>query len=65
MPGHFLEVQSAYYSKPAITLHPAVVHYIDPTTKSAEVKSYAVTSDDRRHVAGTVYAVMGAHFIYS
>lgn len=48
------EVQSAFYAKDPVTLHPAVIHI----RKGGKLLAYSVclVSDDRRHDAGAVLA---------
>ena len=50
------EIQSAYFAKDQITIHPAVVHY-----RCNDVlmhKSYILVTDERRHSAPTVFQFM-------
>ena len=58
------EVQSAYYSKQQVTVHPAVMHYKEPGNSTSEDilplthKSFVLVSDETTHTAGTVYAFL-------
>ncbi|XP_072023524.1 uncharacterized protein [Amphiura filiformis] len=53
------EVQSAYYSKQQVTLHPAVMHFGNATEESPQShKSFVILSDETAHTSGTVYAFM-------
>lgn len=66
------EVQSAYYSKEQVTVHPAVVHFkktveqsddqpgsVSPkVTEEIQHKSFVIISDETSHTSGTVYAFM-------
>ena len=50
------EVQSAYYSKQQVTIHPAVMHFGNATEESPQShKSFAIISDETAHTSGTVY----------
>ena len=50
------EVQSAYYAKDAITVHPAVVHVAGDDGPRAH--SYCIVSDDRQHDAPAIMAIL-------
>lgn len=54
--GYSEEVQSAFYAKEAITVHPAVIHLRGedgPVTDCV-----CIVSDDRQHDAGAILAIM-------
>ena len=50
------EIQSAYFAKDQITIHPAVVHY--RCNDALMHKSYILVTDERRHSAPTVFQFM-------
>ena len=50
------EVQSAYYSKPTISLHPSVLYYKEG--ENLKHKSYVFCSDNTDHKAATVLTIM-------
>jgi hypothetical protein len=52
------EIQSAYFAKDQLTIHPVVVHYSE--NGSLLHKSYILVSDERNHSAPTVYSFMQA-----
>lgn len=57
--GYGQEVQSAYYAKDPVTIHPAVLHVrvVDAHgTVVTKVFSLCLVTDDRRHDAGAVMA---------
>ena len=56
--SHSSEIQSAYYSKPQVTLHPVVVHY-NTTNNAITHKSFVFTSDVTTHDSAAVIAVIG------
>ena len=64
--GHLEEVQSAYFVKKQITLHPVVVHYKDDNndddddddTCALKTKSLVVVSDVNLHNSTFVFAVL-------
>ncbi len=50
-------MQSAYFDKGSVTLHPVVIYYKDENDQLKH-KSYVYVSDTSAHNAGTVYAFM-------
>ena len=52
------EIQSAYFDKGAVTLHPIFVYTRDPTTNDIQHKSFVVVSDETSHNAATIFAIM-------
>lgn len=50
------EIQSFYFSRASVSLHPAVVHFMNKENKLSSW-SYVAIIDDRAHTAYTVYAV--------
>ena len=54
------EVQSAYYAKEPVTLHPAVIHYRDDVTGKVAHSCLALVTDDRKHDAGAILAFLRA-----
>ena len=48
------EIQSAYYNKAQVTIHPVVVHYKQESILSH--KSFVIISNDRNHTAAAVFA---------
>ena len=52
------EIQSTYFDKGAVTLHPVVVYTRDPTTNDIQHKSFVVVSDETSHNAAAVFAIM-------
>lgn len=55
--SHADEIQSAYFAKPAVTLHPMVVYYRDDNDV-LQHKSFLMTTDELAHKAFTVFAFM-------
>ena len=53
--GYQEEVQSAYYDRAQITLHPVVVHYVD---KNLQHKTFMCITDERNDSASAVVAFM-------
>lgn len=60
--GFGQEVQSAYYAKDPITVHPGVLHVRIGNRLLAI--SLCVVSDDRRHDAGAVLAIVEALILW-
>ena len=54
--GYSEEVQSAFYAKDSITLHPAVIHVRYGNSTVSDCLS--IVSDDRTHDAGAILAIM-------
>ena len=56
------EVQSAYYSKEQVTIHPSVVHFnkANPEEASSSLshKSFVIVSDETSHTSGTIFAMI-------
>ena len=56
------EVQSAYYSKEQVTIHPSVVHFnkANPAEASSLLshKSFVIVSDETSHTSGTIFAMI-------
>ena len=46
------EIQSAYFAKDQLTIHPVVVHY--RANGDLKHKSYVIVSDERSHGSATV-----------
>ena len=57
--SHADEVQSAYHSKPAVTLHSAVIYYLREGESELSHASYVVTTDEMQHNAFAVVSIMG------
>ena len=56
------EIQSAYFNKNSVTLHPLVVHYTNAGAenydKELACRSYEAIVDSRSHSASTVFAIL-------
>jgi hypothetical protein len=53
------EIQSAYFSKTAVTVHPCVIYFVtDDHEAKLEHRSFVILSDDRNHDASTVLAFL-------
>ena len=52
------EVQSSYYNKPSVSLHPVVIYFKDETDGSLKHKSYIYCSDDTDHKAAAIFTIM-------
>lgn len=50
------EIQSAYYSKDQITIHPAVFHFKSDGSDKLEHKSIVLLSDETEHKTPTIFA---------
>ena len=51
------EVQSAFYAKDAVTVHPAVIH-LRNEDGNVYTDSLCVVSDDKTHDAGAILAIL-------
>lgn len=56
--GFAEEIQSAYFDKNTVTLHPVVIYYKDTTNNEVKHKSLVVVSDELAHTASTVFAII-------
>ena len=56
--SHAVEIQSAYFAKPSVPLHPMVVYYRDGTDGELKHKSFIMTTDEMSHKAFSVFAFM-------
>lgn len=57
--GFAEEIQSAYFDKNAVTLHPVVIYYTkEETGNDVKHKSLVVVSDELSHTSSTVFAIM-------
>ena len=55
--GHAEEIQTAYFDKCSVTLHPVVIYTRDPDGTLKHI-SYIYVSDTQAHNSGTVYAFL-------
>lgn len=56
--GFAEEIQSAYFDKNTVTLHPVVIYRKDETENEVKHKSLVVVSDELSHTSSTVFAIM-------
>lgn len=57
--GFAEEIQSAYFDKNAVTLHPVVIYYTkEETENDVKHKSLVLVSDELSHTSSTVFAIM-------
>ena len=52
------EIQSAYWNRTSVTLHPVVVYYADTDCSQLRHKSFVFVSDLREHNAKSVLAII-------
>ena len=52
------EVQSAYYDKPSVTLHPMMIYY--KSGDELQHQAFVIVSDDRSHTSSSVFAFIQA-----
>jgi hypothetical protein len=52
------EIQTVYFDKSTVTLHPVVVYFRDNETGEVKHKSNVIVSNETAHTATTVFAIM-------